>query len=178
MTIRGTGCTRGSGWGRSDEIDPDGGMIRGTVVLSDVTVYPGVLQGFTKGARSQDKVDPETHVPAKHSLPVIPPAEVSLFRMNEPEGIVEMVVHEGGECIPLVRGEEDLSGQGRIPGVPVFEVPLVFLSDPRNRQLRQSQLVSRDVGYYAFEYDHHTIWGATAAMLVNFLNKLEHMEAA
>ncbi len=60
----------------------------------------------------------------------------------------------------------------------VFEVPLVFLSDPRNRQLRQSQLVGRDVGYYAFEYDHHTIWGATAAMLVNFLNKLEHMEAA
>ncbi|MHB8423887.1 MAG: CoA pyrophosphatase [Gammaproteobacteria bacterium] len=60
----------------------------------------------------------------------------------------------------------------------VFEVPLVFLSDPRNRQLRQSQLAGRNVEYFAFEYDHHTIWGATAAMLVNFLNMLEHMEAA
>ncbi len=60
----------------------------------------------------------------------------------------------------------------------VFEVPLAFLSDPRNRQLRQRQLAGRDVGYYVFEYGHHIIWGATAAMLVNFLHKLEHMEAA
>ncbi|MGA9853372.1 MAG: CoA pyrophosphatase [Gammaproteobacteria bacterium] len=60
----------------------------------------------------------------------------------------------------------------------VFEVPLAFLRDPANRQVRQRQLAGRDLGYYLFEYNHHNIWGATAAMLVNFLNKLEQTEAA
>lgn len=60
----------------------------------------------------------------------------------------------------------------------VFEVPLAFLRNPANRQIRQRHLASRDLGYYLFEYQHHHIWGATAAMLVNFLQKLEQIEAA
>jgi len=58
----------------------------------------------------------------------------------------------------------------------VFEVPLVFLRDPANRQLRQRRLGNRKLGYYLFEYRQHHIWGATAAMLVNFLQKLEQAE--
>ncbi|MHB8403878.1 MAG: CoA pyrophosphatase [Gammaproteobacteria bacterium] len=60
----------------------------------------------------------------------------------------------------------------------VFEVPLAFLRDPANRQVRARHVGDRDVGYYLFEYHQHDIWGATAAMLVNFLNKLEHSEVA
>lgn len=55
----------------------------------------------------------------------------------------------------------------------VFEVPLAFLRNPVNRQLRRHQLSNREVGYFLYEYDQHQIWGATAAMLVNFLQKLE-----
>ncbi|HVA55929.1 MAG TPA: CoA pyrophosphatase [Gammaproteobacteria bacterium] len=60
----------------------------------------------------------------------------------------------------------------------VFEVPLVFLRDPANRQIRSRRVGDRDVGYYLFEYNQHIIWGATAGMLVNFLHKLEQAEVA
>jgi 8-oxo-dGTP pyrophosphatase MutT (NUDIX family) len=54
----------------------------------------------------------------------------------------------------------------------VFEVPLAFLADPANRRVEQRELAGRQVGYYVFTYGQHRIWGATAAMLVNFLDKL------
>lgn len=60
----------------------------------------------------------------------------------------------------------------------VFEVPLAFLRDPANRQLRKRQLGNRELGYFLFAYGPHQIWGATAAMLVNFLQKLERAKAA
>lgn len=60
----------------------------------------------------------------------------------------------------------------------VFEVPLAFLRDPANRQLRERRLGDRELAYYLFEYRQHSIWGATAAILINFLQKLERAEAA
>jgi 8-oxo-dGTP pyrophosphatase MutT (NUDIX family) len=55
----------------------------------------------------------------------------------------------------------------------VFEVPLVFLLDPRNRQRRTREFQGRQVGYYVFEYQDRVIWGATAGMLVNLHKMLE-----
>lgn len=55
----------------------------------------------------------------------------------------------------------------------IFEVPLEWLRDPRNRQTHARRLEGYDVGYYRFDYHGHVIWGATAAMLVNFVAKLE-----
>jgi 8-oxo-dGTP pyrophosphatase MutT (NUDIX family) len=54
----------------------------------------------------------------------------------------------------------------------VFEVPLEFLLDARNRQMHQMQWKGRLRSYYAFRYNGHYIWGATAAMLVNFSERL------
>jgi 8-oxo-dGTP pyrophosphatase MutT (NUDIX family) len=54
----------------------------------------------------------------------------------------------------------------------VFEVPLAFLLDPRNRQRRTRELQGREVGYYVFEYQERVIWGATAGMLVNLYRML------
>ncbi|HEX5340111.1 MAG TPA: CoA pyrophosphatase [Gammaproteobacteria bacterium] len=59
----------------------------------------------------------------------------------------------------------------------IFEVPLAWLRDPHNRQLHHRQLADQQVGYYQFDYDGHTIWGATAAMLVSFIGKLEQWTA-
>ncbi|MGH8414917.1 MAG: CoA pyrophosphatase [Gammaproteobacteria bacterium] len=67
---------------------------------------------------------------------------------------------------------------GALEVAEVFEVPLAFLRDPANRQIRHRLLAGHELGYYLFEYQHHSIWGATAAMLVNFLSKLERAEAA
>ena len=53
----------------------------------------------------------------------------------------------------------------------IFEVPLEFLLDERNRQRRTRELQGQTVGYYVFEYEQRVIWGATAGMLVN-LNRM------
>ena len=55
----------------------------------------------------------------------------------------------------------------------VFEVPLGFLLDERNRQRRTREFQGQIVGYYVFEYGPRTIWGATAGMLVNLYKMLE-----
>lgn len=60
----------------------------------------------------------------------------------------------------------------------IFEVPLAFLCEPANRQIRTRRVGDREVGYYLFEYNQHVIWGATAGILVNFMHKLEQEEAA
>jgi 8-oxo-dGTP pyrophosphatase MutT (NUDIX family) len=49
----------------------------------------------------------------------------------------------------------------------IFEVPLAFLLDERNRQRRTREFQGQTVGYYVFEYQDRVIWGATAGMLVN-----------
>jgi 8-oxo-dGTP pyrophosphatase MutT (NUDIX family) len=53
----------------------------------------------------------------------------------------------------------------------IFEVPLAFLIDERNRQRRTREFQGQMVGYYVFEYQGRVIWGATAGMLVN-LNRM------
>lgn len=54
----------------------------------------------------------------------------------------------------------------------IFEVPLAFLLDPANRQKNQTEWKGRLRHYYAFRYHGHYIWGATAAMLVNFAERM------
>jgi 8-oxo-dGTP pyrophosphatase MutT (NUDIX family) len=54
----------------------------------------------------------------------------------------------------------------------VFEVPLAFLLDPGNHVRETRQLQGRTVGYYVMRYDTHTIWGATAGMLMNLYRHL------
>jgi len=54
----------------------------------------------------------------------------------------------------------------------IFEVPLAFLLDPRNRERHAREWNGRRREFYAFTYGRHYIWGATAAMLVNFAERL------
>lgn len=73
--------------------------------------------------------------------------------------------------VGFVRPEFDLS-LDYFEVAEVFEVPLEFLLD---RQNRQTHCLRRDGvlrSYYAFEYHHRYIWGATAGMLNNLINRL------
>jgi 8-oxo-dGTP pyrophosphatase MutT (NUDIX family) len=54
----------------------------------------------------------------------------------------------------------------------IFEVPLDFLLDERNRQRRTREFQGQTLGFYVFEYQDRTIWGATAGMLVNLYKML------
>ena len=54
----------------------------------------------------------------------------------------------------------------------VFEVPLSFLLDPANRERKSAEWQGQRREFYAYTYDGHYIWGATAAILVNFMERL------
>ena len=49
----------------------------------------------------------------------------------------------------------------------VFEVPLRFVLDPANHQLRARQLAVGLIEVYELPYGEHRIWGATAGMLTS-----------
>jgi 8-oxo-dGTP pyrophosphatase MutT (NUDIX family) len=55
----------------------------------------------------------------------------------------------------------------------VFEVPLAFLLDPANHRRQTREFNGRVVGFYEIQYEQaHTIWGATAGMVVNLYRRL------
>jgi 8-oxo-dGTP pyrophosphatase MutT (NUDIX family) len=60
----------------------------------------------------------------------------------------------------------------------VFEVPLTFLIDPANIEIRSRMFENSQRRYYAIAYQNHFIWGATAAILVQFVRTLGvHIDA-
>lgn len=58
----------------------------------------------------------------------------------------------------------------------VFEVPLDVVLNPANHQEREGQWRGHTRRYFAIEHGPHRIWGATAAMIVNF-SQILHAEA-
>lgn len=54
-----------------------------------------------------------------------------------------------------------------------FEVPLSFLLDPANVHSHEVEFQGRRRNVLEYRYAGHRIWGATAAMLVNFRQRLE-----
>jgi len=57
-----------------------------------------------------------------------------------------------------------------------FEVPLGFLRDPRNLERREIDYRGRRRGYVQFRYGAHTIWGATAAILLDLAQRMGEMD--
>ena len=55
----------------------------------------------------------------------------------------------------------------------IFEVPLAFLLDPANRRRESREIAGRQRSLYAFTYNEHEIWGATAAIIVNLAQRLD-----
>lgn len=50
----------------------------------------------------------------------------------------------------------------------IFEVPLSFLLDPVNKKTQSREFQGHTRTFHSFTYEGHYIWGATAAMLLNF----------
>jgi hypothetical protein len=53
-----------------------------------------------------------------------------------------------------------------------FEVPLRFLMDGANHQLREREWKGRLRRYYAMPYGEHYIWGVTAGIIRNLFERL------
>ena len=54
----------------------------------------------------------------------------------------------------------------------IFEAPLAFLLHPASRRREAREIGGRQRRFYAFSYDGHEIWGATAAIVVNLAERL------
>jgi len=54
----------------------------------------------------------------------------------------------------------------------IFEVPLAYLLDPANRQRQSREWRGELRWFFSIQYGHHTIWGATAGMVVNLARHL------
>jgi 8-oxo-dGTP pyrophosphatase MutT (NUDIX family) len=54
----------------------------------------------------------------------------------------------------------------------IFEVPLAFLLDPANRERGSREWQGRSREFHVFNHGGHYIWGATAAILVNFAERM------
>lgn len=57
--------------------------------------------------------------------------------------------------------------------VAAFEVPLAFLLDPGQRQVQERELWGTRVRSFEYRYERFRIWGATAAMIQNFLSIID-----
>jgi 8-oxo-dGTP pyrophosphatase MutT (NUDIX family) len=55
----------------------------------------------------------------------------------------------------------------------IFEAPLAFLLDPANRERQSREWQGELRWFFSIQYGRHTIWGATAGMLVNLARHLE-----
>ena len=54
----------------------------------------------------------------------------------------------------------------------IFEAPLAFFLDPANRRVESRVWGGRERSFYVFAPEGRTIWGATAAILVDFAARL------
>ncbi|MBL8709121.1 MAG: CoA pyrophosphatase [Rhodospirillaceae bacterium] len=58
----------------------------------------------------------------------------------------------------------------------IFEVPLAFFLDSRNRRTESRLWQGQTRFFYVYPYESHYIWGATAGMLNNLAEVLAHSE--
>ncbi|HEY2069525.1 MAG TPA: CoA pyrophosphatase [Rhizomicrobium sp.] len=54
----------------------------------------------------------------------------------------------------------------------VFEIPLAFILDPSSRRLDSREWQGRRREFYVYDYEGHYVWGATAAILSNFSDRM------
>lgn len=60
----------------------------------------------------------------------------------------------------------------------VFEVPLAFIVDLKNHQRDSRERAGVRRSFWVLPYEHRYIWGATAAMLVNFARLLNEAQGS
>lgn len=96
----------------------------------------------------------------------------------EPFGYLDCLDTVSGYCVTPVVGFVGGHYSVRLQSAEVdevFEVPLPFILEPRS--LRRERILwrghERDI--FAFEWEGRRIWGATAAILKNLLDRLENL---
>jgi 8-oxo-dGTP pyrophosphatase MutT (NUDIX family) len=181
----------GDGWNKSELIDflPDGGgnLSPAAVLIGLIPRVDGLqvlLTRRTEGLRHHGgQISfPGGRIEAQDADPVAAALreaceEVGLSpSLASPLGFLDpFVTITGFHVFPIV-------AQVSLDYVPIldpgevaeaFEVPLDFLLDRVNERRTEVEYLGRKRPLIEFRYGNYRIWGATAAMLVNFRERLE-----
>jgi 8-oxo-dGTP pyrophosphatase MutT (NUDIX family) len=103
--------------------------------------------------------------------------EIGLDRsLVTPLGFLDRLETISGYCITPVVAR--IAAEAQLYPAPdevaeVFEVPLAFLLDPANLRRYTMDFRGREQPMAEFVHAGHRIWGATAAMLCNLLERME-----
>jgi 8-oxo-dGTP pyrophosphatase MutT (NUDIX family) len=103
--------------------------------------------------------------------------EIGLDRMLvTPLGYLDCFETISGFCITPVVAR--IAAEARFRPAPdevaeVFEVPLEFFFEPKNLQRYTMDYRGHRRNMVEFRYEGHRIWGATAAILLNLLERME-----
>ena len=96
----------------------------------------------------------------------------------EPFGYLDCFETVSGYCVTPVAGfvDGDYSPCPHNDEVDeVFEVPLAFILEPASLRREHILWRGRERDIFAFEWEGRRIWGATAAILKNLLDRLENV---
>jgi 8-oxo-dGTP pyrophosphatase MutT (NUDIX family) len=113
------------------------------------------------------------------------PLEAALRETHEETGITSDFISVAG----FMEGYETGTGFAILPVVgmltegfallpepaevdEVFEIPLAFILDPSSRRLDSREWQGRRREFYVYDYEGHYVWGATAAILSNFSDRM------
>jgi 8-oxo-dGTP pyrophosphatase MutT (NUDIX family) len=94
----------------------------------------------------------------------------------EPFGYLDSFETVSGYCVSPVTGFVDGSYQARPDPTEVaeiFEVPLDFILTPDRLRRLDFDWQGRTRTTFAFDWEGHRVWGATASILKNLLQRLE-----
>ncbi len=103
--------------------------------------------------------------------------EIGLQRsLVTPLGFLDRFETTSGFCVTPVVAR--IAADARLYPAPaevaeVFEVPLAFLLDPANLRRYTMEYRGRELPMVEFVHAGHRIWGATAAMLCNLLERMD-----
>lgn len=180
----------GPGWNRADLADllPDGFPLRPAAVLvalveragglhvlltrrTDALRHHGGQVAFPGGRIETADADPvAAALREAHEEVGLPPS------LATPRGYLDpFVTITGFHVFPVVATVSADYAPRPDPSevAEAFEVPLPFVLDPANVAEREIEWQGRRRRLLEYRWGTHHIWGATAAMLVNFRRRLE-----
>lgn len=178
----------GPGWNHADMRDLLGDRTRQPAAVL-VGIREGVQPRLVLTVRTDHLQDHAGQVafPGGRSEPEDSDAVATALRESEEEigldrklvtplGYLDRFETVSGYCVTPVVAK--IASEARLYPAPdevaeVFEVPLAFLLDPANLRRYNMEFRGHQRPMVEFVHAGHRIWGATAAMLCNLLQKME-----
>ena len=149
---------------------------------------PGLL--FTRRTETLSRHSGQVSFPGGRRDPGdVSPVDTALREANEETGIAPAFVTVAGflpryrtgtgfDILPVIGVLAD--GFALVPDprevAEIFEVPLAFFLEPANRREESREMGGKLRHFYAFHPGTHYIWGATAAILNEFVERLATLE--